>query len=71
MTRRRHRPAPPRRPGTAPGTAENPEPGPEPVRHIHGPLSALLDPPVTRYSSNTPTPNAAPAAGTVPEEDHR
>lgn len=71
MTRRRHRPAPPRRPGTAPGTAENPGPGPGPVRHVGGPYAALLARPVTRYSSNTPTPDAAPAAGTVPEEDPR
>lgn len=71
MTRRRPRPAPPQWPRTAPGTNENPEPGPEPVRHVHGPLAALLDPPVTRYSSNTPTPAAAPANGTVPEEDPR
>lgn len=71
MTRRRHRPAPPRRPGTGPGADENPAPAPEPVRHVGGPHAALLAPPVTRYSSNTPTPAADPAAGTFPEEDPR
>ena len=47
------RPAPSRNPWSTPRTNEHPDPGPEPVRHVHGPVAALLDPPVTRYRTET------------------
>ncbi|MGO1227815.1 MAG: hypothetical protein ACTMH5_13355 [Brachybacterium sp.] len=43
-----------RRARTAPRAAESDEPARESVRHVHGPLAALLDPPITRYSTTTP-----------------
>lgn len=57
-----------RRRRTAPSTAEGAEPSPAPVRHVHGPVAALLDPPVTRYSTRTPE---AQTSAEHPEEDHR
>lgn len=57
-----------RRRRTAPSTAEGTEPPPAPVRHVHGPQAALLDPPVTRYSTRTPE---AQTSAEHTEEDHR